>query len=534
MRNAPYRDTPTDDATSDVLAGLEAGFSSDPAGPNVAVVLGHGAKISVRAGHLVIEDGEGWFRRTRSWNRATGRLRRLIIGAGSGFVTLDALAWCRHANMAVIVVDEDGQVTLAPGNYGIDDARLRRLQAARSADLARDLALSLLKAKLDGHARIAEATFERPDVATTIEGLVEATDHAATIEELRQLEASAAACYFDIWGAHPATTLRFTIRDTPRVPAHWFPYGGRRSLLTNGASPRKADRPLNALLNLVYRFAEIECRLALVTMGLDPGLGFVHADIPGRDSLAFDLLEPLRPAVERFVLELVAERTFTRADFIERTDGSVRIAPALVQELAATMPLWAKLAATHAEALAHTLGRAVQGSYTPTTPLTARNQRGAQAVVKARKQVGRALHSRPASRSDSPPTTVTDAVKDSVVCIDCGAPVARPRHLRCEQCWEATSGQARETRRRRGRAIAAQRAELEQWRRDHPGADTPRQHYIDVVLPQLAIVRLRDIMTATGLSKSTASTIRSGRIVPAQRHWPALAAIVGVPWTDPP
>jgi CRISPR-associated protein Cas1 len=59
-----------------------------------------------------------------------------------------------------------------------------------------------------------------------------------------------------------------------------------------------------------YSLAAIEARLACEAVGLHPALGFVHADEPQRDNLALDLLEPVRPEVERFVLDLVAERTF--------------------------------------------------------------------------------------------------------------------------------------------------------------------------------------------------------------------------------
>jgi CRISPR-associated protein Cas1 len=527
MRSAPY---PRGDArslndpTADILYGLEAGFSADPAGPAVAVVLGHGAKVSVRRGHLYIEDGEGWYRRERTWNRATGNLRRLVIGAESGFVSLDVLAWCRDAKVSVIVIDDDADVMLVPGAYGTDDARLRRLQAAPPPELAVDLAAAMLQAKLDGHAKVARSLLERPDLAYTIDGLGEAMDAAPTIDELRQLEASAAACYFDAWIANPATTVRFRTADTSRVPAHWFVYEGRRSLLTNGNNARKAERPLNALLNLTYRFAELECRLALVAMGLDPGLGFVHADMPNRDSLALDLLEALRPDVERHVLNLVAERTFSRTDFVERNDGSVRIAPPLVQHLAGTMPMWAQLAAGHAEELAHALGRAAQGTYRPRTPLSGTNQRAAQAAVKARKQIGGALN----ARNRAARTRVHATEPGTRTCIDCGAPVVRARDLRCTECWERTPGQSAEVRRRRGRAIAAARAKLELWQREHPDFETPRDHYLAEIRPNLASVKLRDIMAATGLSKSTTSMIRSGKHIPAARHWPKLAALTGV------
>src|SRR4029077_13236369 len=119
-----------------ILAGLETGFAEDPAAiSDVAVVLGSGAQVKVERGHLVLRDGEGWFRRERRYNRATGGLRRLLVGAQSGYVSLAALRWCATKNVAVLILDDDGEVMLAPGGYGVDDGRLRRVQAAPPAGL---------------------------------------------------------------------------------------------------------------------------------------------------------------------------------------------------------------------------------------------------------------------------------------------------------------------------------------------------------------------------------------------------------------
>ena len=148
-KGRPFRPADIDD----VLSGLEAGFSSDPAGPSVAVVLGHGARVDVFSGHLRARDGEGWYRRERSWNRATARLSRLIVGAESGAITLGAIRWCAEADVSVLVVDEDAKVLLAP-TAGACDPRLLRLQAAPPDGLDVEAATILLGAKLRGQAAI--------------------------------------------------------------------------------------------------------------------------------------------------------------------------------------------------------------------------------------------------------------------------------------------------------------------------------------------------------------------------------------------
>jgi hypothetical protein len=108
-------------------------------------------------------------------------------------------------------------------------------------------------------------------------------------------------------------------------------------------------------------------------------------------------------------------------------------------------------------------------------------------------------------------------------CVECGGPLTRPRHLRCERCLEQAPGQSREVRRRRGRAIAAAQADLALWRAEHLGEESPPSYAFALIRDRLAGSKLTEIMAATGLSKSMASQIRSGRVVPHVRHWPALA-----------
>ena len=68
----------------------------------------------------------------------------------------------------------------------------------------------------------------------------------------------------------------------------------------------------------------------------------MHLDARDRDSMALDLMEPVRPAVEAWTLELLGRRTFKRSDFTETADGHVRILAPLTHELADTMSHWRK------------------------------------------------------------------------------------------------------------------------------------------------------------------------------------------------
>jgi len=68
------------------------------------------------------------------------------------------------------------------------------------------------------------------------------------------------------------------------MPAHWLAFAARTSPLT--ASPRTAADPVNAVLNYLYALLEAEVRIACLKVGLDPGIGVLHADQKARDSLA--------------------------------------------------------------------------------------------------------------------------------------------------------------------------------------------------------------------------------------------------------
>jgi hypothetical protein len=274
--------------------------------------------------------------------------------------------------------------------------------------------------KIMGQGKLVLRRFGDSVTAETIGDLALATEGVETIEALRQLEASAAALYFGAWSGRAECAPRFAAKDLRRIPPHWSRYEGRRSVLASAASNRKAERPVNAMLNYLYSLVEAEAILACQAVGLDPGLGIVHADAKGRQSLALDIMEPVRPEVDGFVLDMVERRTFRKAEFTETSDGHVRLFAPLTHELAETMPLWAKSLGPIAEHVAHVFGKAMDGTYSAATPLTSRRHRDAQAVVKARKieATRRAASGRVLQRPSVQPAALA-----LWTCPDCIAPV---------------------------------------------------------------------------------------------------------------
>jgi CRISPR-associated protein Cas1 len=71
--------------------------------------------------------------------------------------------------------------------------------------------------------------------------------------------------------------------------------------------------------------AESQVRMQVVAAGLDPTIGILHGNARGQHGLVFDLMEPLRPIVDRKILEFVQSRTFHPADFTLADNGNCRL-----------------------------------------------------------------------------------------------------------------------------------------------------------------------------------------------------------------
>jgi CRISPR-associated protein Cas1 len=118
------------------------------------------------------------------------------------------------------------------------------------------------------------------------------------------LEGEAASAYFGVF----SSLLR-----APR-----FEFSGRVR--------RPPADPVNALLSFAYVLLASECASALAGVGLDPYVGFLHQDRPGRKSLALDMMEELRaPLADRFVLTLINRGQMKPNDFVTEASGAVRL-----------------------------------------------------------------------------------------------------------------------------------------------------------------------------------------------------------------
>jgi len=131
------------------------------------------------------------------------------------------------------------------------------------------------------------------------------------------------------------------------VPEHWQAFGTRRSPLSKNA--RRATTPANALLNYLYTLLETETRLAINALGLDAGLGLVHADTASRDSLVYDLMEPIRPVVDAYLFKWISQFPLKRSWFFDERNGKYRLMADVCTELADTVQTWSREIAPIAE-----------------------------------------------------------------------------------------------------------------------------------------------------------------------------------------
>ena len=81
---------------------------------------------------------------------------------------------------------------------------------------------------------------------------------------------------------------------------------------------------MNAMLSFVYTLLANNIASALETVGLDPYIGMMHTERPGRVSLALDLIEELRPVLaDRFVLSVINKKVVSAKDFLKKENGAV-------------------------------------------------------------------------------------------------------------------------------------------------------------------------------------------------------------------
>jgi CRISPR-associated endonuclease Cas1 len=486
----------------------------------VLTLFGYGITINVDRGHLIIKDGIAADRRAARLSRVGHGLRRLVVVGSDGFVSLSALRWLADQDVAFVMLERDGSVLVATGPVRPSDARLRRAQSlAHQSGVAVRIARELIYRKLVGQERLVRERLNDPSTADRILQLRVALAEAETVLSVRQLESQAAQAYWSAWRNLP---VLFPSADLPRVPDHWRTFGTRKSPLTG--SPRLAVNPPNSLLNYLYAVLESEARLAAAALGLDPGMGILHVDTDSRDSLACDLMEPVRPAVDAYVLDWIAQQPLRREWFFEKRDGNCRLMASFAVRLSETAPTWGRAVAPIAEWVCRTLWSKrsrPSRQFLPATRLTESHRREAKGSSSS-------LPVKHAPRLPSVCRACGALVKPGQrYCASCAATVSKDELVKAAQRGRVAS-HSREAQARRAETQRQHHAAKRAWRPSQQPEWLTEETYAQKIQPRLAEITVPAISSALGISEPYATDIRAGKRLPHPRHWRTLAQLVGV------
>jgi CRISP-associated protein Cas1 len=304
-------------------------------------LTGHGVRLRVDYGALVVRNGFTHYPQRSEERRYFPGDRtlpsRIVVIDGSGALSFDVLSWLSEQNVPLVRINWRGEVVAALG-------------ASHAIGLS--LVEKQLHAQRNGHAMRFAVSLIRDKFRNSIETLLAALSPSAAREQgiiqlqaglselakrtpkspgaLLGLEGRAAQAYFNAWQSMP---LRWKGIGRHPIPRDWHIVGQRYTFARNKGGTRNASHPVNAILNYAYATLESQVRIQVTTAGFEPTIGFLHSGRRGRPDFVLDLMEPLRPIVDRNVLKFVQEHTFHPADFIIRSDGVCRLNPEMARHV---------------------------------------------------------------------------------------------------------------------------------------------------------------------------------------------------------
>lgn len=199
---------------------------------------------------------------------------------------------------------QSGSVLLRKCQYRISEDKTTSAKIANQFASAKILnCRTVLRRGMRDHAEKLEATA----VSNAEQTLFRLAKNAALQldgDRLRGIEGEAAKHYFDVFDE--------------------LVLENKQAFSMNGRNRRPPLDRINCLLSFCYTLLEHDCRGALESVGLDPQVGFLHRDRPGRASLALDLMEELRPVMaDRNALTLINRKQIVPKDFVIQADGAV-------------------------------------------------------------------------------------------------------------------------------------------------------------------------------------------------------------------
>jgi CRISP-associated protein Cas1 len=206
--------------------------------------------------------------------------------------------------LARVTGKQKGNLLLRKKQYQLSQSEPASAAIARSIILGKIAnSRTVIERAIRDHAMLVDVAKLRT-TSDFFKQMLKSIQQGETVETLRGLEGNAASRYFKVFGQlilHQREDFAFETR-TRRPP----------------------QDNMNALLSFFYTLLSNEVTSALETVGLDPYMGFLHMDRPGRPSLALDMMEELRPVfADRLALSLVNRKQINGKGFVQKESGGV-------------------------------------------------------------------------------------------------------------------------------------------------------------------------------------------------------------------
>jgi CRISPR-associated protein Cas1 len=317
------------------------------------VLTGHGLSLRVDKGCLLVRDGNTHYpaerRERRFFNASLDIPPAFVVLDGSGNITLDAIDWLARHRVPLIRVRWDGQFAsiVSAGGQAASAEKVRWQQATRDSPRARlAFATDIVRQKARNTLATLEECLPRGPLwdraCKNIESRARSLkdDPPRTFASLLGIEGSIAADYFRVW-SH--LSIKWKPLKRYPIPSDWRTYRSRVALrhgirlrADGGGYNRGATHPVNAMLNYAYAVLIAQTQIRLIVEGYDPTIGIMHEKKALRGinpGFALDHMEPMRPVVDRAVLQLIDRVTFTGADFSIQHDGVCRMNPELARRV---------------------------------------------------------------------------------------------------------------------------------------------------------------------------------------------------------
>ncbi|MDO4906322.1 type I-C CRISPR-associated endonuclease Cas1c [Neisseria sp.] len=237
-----------------------------------------------------------------------------IFCFGNVLVSPFLMGFCGENNVNLAFFTENGRFLGRLQGRQSGNVLLRRTQYRLSEQNPVPVARNIIAAKIQASKRVLQRQIRNHGDNAEIQTAVSALNSslmqlkkAENLELIRGIEGDAAARYFGVFGQLIKTESGFVFYGRNRRP------------------PRDG---VNALLSFLYSILGKDISGSLQGVGLDPQVGFLHADRPGRDSLAQDILEEFRAWwVDRMVLSLINRGQIKPTDFVSEASGAIMIKP---------------------------------------------------------------------------------------------------------------------------------------------------------------------------------------------------------------